>query len=213
MTTPTAPVPPSTPPRAAERLLAALGATPDLRDVFLGDLAEEHAIRALYDGDAAARRWYWREALRVAPYLLRDGVGGLRPRDAARLAAVVLGAWACATAFALGVAYMGWDLARLLRVEPGGPGDLPVLLAQNALAQLLGGYVAASLDRRRPLVAALAFGVAFAGVHLASLASGSHGAEWPAWVRVAQVALVVAAASLGGVLRVHARRGSPARGA
>ncbi|HEX7242371.1 MAG TPA: permease prefix domain 2-containing transporter, partial [Longimicrobiaceae bacterium] len=61
---------PQTPPRTAERLLEALGAEPELRDALLGDLAEDFATRAADQGERAARRRYWREALRAAPYLL-----------------------------------------------------------------------------------------------------------------------------------------------
>lgn len=40
--------------RAVERLLEALGAEPEFRDALLGDLTEELAIRAAYDGERAA---------------------------------------------------------------------------------------------------------------------------------------------------------------
>jgi putative ABC transport system permease protein len=50
------------PPRLAERLIARrLGG--DRREFVLGDLAEEFAVRASA-APAAARRWYWRQALR-----------------------------------------------------------------------------------------------------------------------------------------------------
>jgi hypothetical protein len=81
--------PPRTP-RKAELLLEALGARSDFRDALLGDLAEEHAVRAERDGAAAARRWYYREAIRAAPYLLRDWSRHLRARDVAHLAGIAL---------------------------------------------------------------------------------------------------------------------------
>lgn len=55
-------------PRIA-RLLVALSASADLREAQLGDLQEEFESRAQH-GLAAARRWYWRQALgSVAPNL------------------------------------------------------------------------------------------------------------------------------------------------
>lgn len=78
----TSPAPPV--PRAAERLLEGLGADAEYREALLGDLAEEYATRLAYDGPGAARRWYRREALRVAPHLLRDWTRRLRWRGAAR---------------------------------------------------------------------------------------------------------------------------------
>ena len=69
----------TSPPRYAERLLEALGADPYLREVVLGDLAEEHALRAQWEGEPAARRWYDREGLRAVPFLLRGWWRRLRP--------------------------------------------------------------------------------------------------------------------------------------
>jgi hypothetical protein len=203
MTTPTAP---SAPPRTAERLLAALGADPELRDLFLGDLAEEHAIRAAYDGERAARRWYWREAFRVAPYLLRDAAGRLRGRDVARLAVAVLTAYLCATIVG-GVVYAA--AVRTVMPLGFGPGTLSALLALNVATHVLGGYIAAALDGRRPLVAALALGLAWSGARLViTAADGNDTPDWAVWVGAGRLALSVAAVALGGVLRV-----APARGA
>lgn len=69
------------PPRSAERALEALGADPDFCEAVIGDLAEEFAIRAAWDGPVVARRWYFRESLRVAPHLLRNWWGCLQRRD------------------------------------------------------------------------------------------------------------------------------------
>jgi hypothetical protein len=83
------------------------------------------------------------------------------------------------------------------------------LAASNAVAQLLGGYIAAALDKRRPLIAALAFGAVFMGVHLVVAAVGADARAWPVRLHVGQAVLVVVAAALGGVLRVHARPPAP----
>ena len=50
------------PPRSAERLMRASLSAED-RQAVLGDLHEEWAAIAAAQGDSAARRWYWRQAL------------------------------------------------------------------------------------------------------------------------------------------------------
>jgi DNA-binding transcriptional LysR family regulator len=81
----------SSAPRRAELILEALGADTDFRDAVIGDLAEEFALRASWDGPLAARRWYYRESLRVAPYLLRDWWRGLKRKDVGHFAGVIVG--------------------------------------------------------------------------------------------------------------------------
>jgi hypothetical protein len=56
----------------------------------LGHLAEEFDLRARYDV-RSARRWYPREALRVAPYLLRNWWRMRRREDIKRCAGVFAG--------------------------------------------------------------------------------------------------------------------------
>jgi len=73
----------------ADSLLRSLGADRGFVDDVLGDLAEEYALRTERDGVLAARCWYAREALRSAPYLLRNAVRRLGPRGRVRLAALV----------------------------------------------------------------------------------------------------------------------------
>jgi len=58
------------PPRLAE-LLVDLFTTEDQRATILGDLLEEFSDLALRSGTAAARRWYWRQALRSIAHLMR----------------------------------------------------------------------------------------------------------------------------------------------
>src|SRR5687768_15018828 len=75
-------------PRLTETMLLALGADTEFRNDVLGDLAEEFELRASYD-EVAARRWYNREALRVAPYLLRNWWRMLQKRDVGYFAGVL----------------------------------------------------------------------------------------------------------------------------
>ena len=71
-------------------MLEALGADLAFHEDIVGDLAEEYALRVEWDGRVAARRWYYRESVRVAPYLLRDWLRGLGWRDVASLITVIL---------------------------------------------------------------------------------------------------------------------------
>jgi predicted permease len=64
----------TTPPRIAVWLVA-IRLTPDEREFALGDLEEEFAAVCAARGPAAARRWYWRQAIRAwwVPRHRRDG--------------------------------------------------------------------------------------------------------------------------------------------
>ena len=211
------PIRPSTPPTTAERLLAALGADPELRDVLLGDLAEEHAIRAAYDGERAAGRWYWREALRVAPHLLRDWAHRLRPRDVARLAGVAAAAYSLVG----GVAWVVLAAVEVVVERMGGPTTFPwhdphpgalalcVMLLGFAAVATAGGWVASRLDDRAPAVAALALGVAWAAFAL--VVPLPSRAPLPAWYLLGQAVAVLAGTTLGGMRRIAMRRLPQAR--
>src|SRR5919109_5088334 len=51
------------PPRLAERLLAALIPDADWRASIVGDLREEFADLSASRGSSTARRWYWRQSM------------------------------------------------------------------------------------------------------------------------------------------------------
>ena len=86
-------------PFVLERLLLAIGADPAFTDAVLGDLAEEHALRAARDGPAAARAWYVIESLRSVPHLVQS-----RARRATRAEWVRLSAYAAAATAAAVIA-------------------------------------------------------------------------------------------------------------
>ena len=196
-----------TPPRAAERILEALGASSEFADGLLGDLAEEFAERAAYDGTAAARAWYWAEAWRSGPHILRNWARGLGLPGWRRLAGVMASAYALmlvtlmvpigvllGTMYALGV--------RAGRHEPSFA-SVSLIVALGATGGALSGYYAAWLERRAPLAAAaiLAIGLGgfeFAGL-LANMPATLHGPAALEWV---QPWVVMAATFAGGVLRV-----------
>jgi hypothetical protein len=228
MTTPTSPI---TPPRAAERLLEALGAEAEFRDALLGDLAEEHAIRAAYDGERAAGRWYRREALRVAPHLVRDGARRLGWRGVRRLAGVVLTAYTAAHFVHIALSGTMMQGVVLLAGNPHTPRyygslqlswahpirgalALAMLLTFTALAPVVSGFVAASTEDEAPLFPALALGALQLGLLCIQLAvglPGPTGPAWlpgpsvPAWVLGCQCVLVVAGPAVGAVLRISDR--------
>src|SRR5262245_12335232 len=65
------------PPRIAARLLGVVIRRPEVRDGVVGDLAEEFAAYLRRHGPAAARRWYWRQALALCVHL---GIAAPSPR-------------------------------------------------------------------------------------------------------------------------------------
>jgi hypothetical protein len=58
------------PPRGAMKLLTFFAGEPDF-DTVMGDLSEEFQQRASAFGQAAAKRWYWRETIRNAEAFAR----------------------------------------------------------------------------------------------------------------------------------------------
>lgn len=192
-------------PRRAEQLLEALGADTDFREAVLGDLAEEYDLRASWDGPAVARGWYYRECLRVAPYLLRDWVRNLRWYKVGHIAVVVLGTSVFATVLevVLRVLMVATDAAPYRLMIQSGIGFLLIPafnLAWTMVNGVTGGYVAAWLGRRAPLPSALLMGTLGAGMLL------STGA--PFWFKALNAATFFTGMLAGGVARTlfRARR-------
>jgi hypothetical protein len=192
------------PPRRAELLLEALGGDTLLRELVLGDLAEEFAIRVRWDGPRAARRWYYRESVRIAPFLLRDWWGRLRPKDLGSLAAAALLSCVFLMGFEwiLQVAVNGivgaggphGSFAFLQRLSPAVAG---LMLLWTAVDGVTGGYVAARIGRRAPLQSAFALGVGMVGL---MALERDHPA--PSWFQAANAATLLAAVLVGAGLRV-----------
>ncbi|MEZ5419833.1 MAG: ABC transporter permease [Vicinamibacterales bacterium] len=65
---------PAAPPAFAERLLRASVVDAEWRESITGDLREEYAAVTAARGAAAARRWYWRQALPLAARFLAGRV-------------------------------------------------------------------------------------------------------------------------------------------
>jgi hypothetical protein len=203
------------PPRTAELLLEALGARTDVRDAVLGDLAEEFALRAERDGIRRARRWYYREAVRTAPHLLRDWSRGLTARDAYHLAGVVLTSYVFMTM--LGVLFV--NLARGVMMAFGRPPGAPLLVSPSdallaaiglplgAVAATTGGYIAAWLHDRAPLISALALGVTWSCVAV-SVSTFVGGV--PGWYQLGVPVVLILGTAAGGMLRVRTPRSTTA---
>jgi hypothetical protein len=198
------------PPRTAEAILEALGAEANFRDALLGDLAEEFAQRAEREGAGAARRWYYRETIRTAPHLLREWWRGARMRDVSHLIGVALTSYVFVLmliVFAAGVARgvattAGWS-PDPQAIELDRPTWMAVDLLIGVAATTLGGYIAAWLGHRAPLVSALALGTLWSSIFL--LISALAGAG-PAWARLVTAVVTVVGATIGGVLRVRGSR-------
>ena len=196
------------PPQVAEHLLAALGADPAFRDAVLGDLAEEHAERTARDGARAAARWYRREALRAAPHLLWSALRALRGRDVAHLAGVAVSAYVlliATTSLVLGLVLGSLVVAGVVPpdVHPRvtHPAFLVAVMIVGKLSSIAGGYIAAALHARAPMLGALALGLAWAtGLRLLALLAGDA-ALLPAWYPVVASVGVLVGTTLGGALR------------
>jgi hypothetical protein len=88
------------------------------------------------------------------------------------------------------------------------------LLALGSVGPILGGFLAAWLNDRAPLVAALALGTVW--LALSVLTTARVGVVLPLWYRAAVLAVILAGTAAGGVLRVLRSRktdGDAKRGA
>lgn len=204
----------SQPPRSIERVIESFGTDKDFRDAVVGDLAEEFASRAVYDGERDARRWYYREATRVIPALLRNWVREARFRDVTRQIGIAMSAYTCMLIPSVMVAATVYAFASALHVsspldlrdgiQRGSPAVVLLALALTCVTSMFGGYIAAWLDRRAPIVGALGFGVTFATVQVVA---GFFDGRAPIWYRMVVPALFAAGAFAGGLLRATTHSG------
>lgn len=212
-------------PHFAERLLLGLLTDPALGDAILGDLTEEWRTRIIRDGRVAADLWYWGQALRTMPHLLRDWYVNATRRDVRlRLAGilVVFGIAALPAAAAHVRANIHLAIARMMlgsmssAVSDGGQ-TMPltlnwleiagVPLAVSAVSALAGAYVLGSRSRIAPLVSVFWLGAAWIAVS-AALALALR--SLPSWYFVALPAVLAVATASGGILALlrplHAAR-------
>jgi hypothetical protein len=209
-------------PPFAERLLLGFLTDPALGDAILGDLTEEWRTRIIRDGRVSANLWYWGQAIRTMPHLLRDWCVDATRRDVRlRLAGilVVFGIAVLPAAAAHVTANIRLAVARLMlgslsAVDGGTPLTLNWLeiagipLAVSAICALAGAYVVGSRTRSAPLVSVCWLGA----VWIAVSAALPLALRWPSWYVVALPAVLAVATASGGILAMlrplHAARPS-----
>ena len=213
-------------PPVAERLLLGFLTDSALGDAIVGDLTEEWRTRITRDGRMSADLWYWGQAIRTMPHLLRDWCVNATRRDVRlRLAGmlVVFGIAALPAAAAHWRANIHLAIARLmlgsLSAASDGGQTMPLTLnwleitgiplAVSAVCALAGAYVLGSRSRIAPLVSVCWLGAAWIAVSAALPLA----LRWlPSWYVVALGAVLAVATASGGILAVlrprHAARSS-----
>jgi hypothetical protein len=190
-------------PRWTESILEGLGAHAGFGEALLGDLAEEFATRAATNGVVPARRWYYRESMRAIPHLVSDWRRHASPRDVRDLAGVFIASLMFVMSIGVVLRLIVHGLVTLgvvsaTQLAPEAAWSVVGLLLAFITA-VIGGYVAARMYSKAPVVAAVGFGAMWScfiivGVLLAPESPLGMG------VFVIPVALIIATAG-GGVLR------------
>lgn len=176
------------PPLLPTLLLEAI-VPPRDREQVVGDLVEEHALRA-----GGGARWYWSQALRTAGHLTW---AGFRRGQWLKTAGAVAVAYAAVAAIV-----MATDAA--MSLLPTGGANAVLSLAVGLPTMVLGGWLAGGMRRSAPV--ALAVVTALLG--LVSLVATGPAA--PLWYQLALAATGPAGALLGG--RLRRGRGRPPMG-
>jgi hypothetical protein len=196
------------PPRFVESLLSSLGADPGFRDDLLGDLLEEFNIRAAWDGAVAARWWYYGEALRCAPHLVRSWWSRATARDAKRIGSAVItaitGVFILSTVVGGIAAGLMRALAPTARFDLRHP-SLVLFIASITLGMsttMASGYLAAHMDDETPVASAVTLAIFWATVDLAAFVLAPQRFAWQ--VVVPFIPLI--GATVGGLLCAARRR-------
>jgi len=194
------------PPRFAEVLLESLGAEASFLEPLLGDLAERFALRVERDGVGAARRWYYRESVRATPHLLGDWRRSLRAPDIRHLAGVMLSSFFFTMTLLFLAAELAAGAASAMEFSPRAL-SAPLLPALWVLigvtCTVMGGYIAAWLDRRAPLVSAVALGLTWS-CSATAIGGLTRGNGALAWYWVCAPVILAVGPIVGGVLRLRA---------
>jgi putative ABC transport system permease protein len=127
----------ATPPRLAERLLAAAIRDCEWRDSIVGDLREEFAGLRQQIGDVRARRWYWRQACAIGSRAVLPRRAGSRRSRAWIPDADSAGHWSTG---------LGRELRSARRAVARQPGTSAVIVATLALALATNSVSFAVLD-------------------------------------------------------------------
>jgi hypothetical protein len=142
------------PPRIAVWLVD-LCALPDQSETILGDLSEEFTSIATNDGAAAARRWYWRQAMKTSAGLLLGQVQqGPWP-----LLAIALAGWYLPPIYGMaiqrgvGAIHARWQVYSY--IDAYSFWLLYGVLVRTVIVPMFAGWLVATAIRQRPIVAAL----------------------------------------------------------
>jgi hypothetical protein len=192
-------------PRFPEVMLEALAPASDFRESLIGDLAEEFAMRAERVGAAAARWWYYREAIRSVPYLLVATCRYLQARDARELVRVALRSLLFVALIGIPVNVLAHSVAWAFHTSVL---DLVrnwslLIIGPGVASAMVGGYIAARQYARAPLLGAAALCALWSNLTVVT-ALVARGKLPPAYV-MAPIAIVVGTMS-GGVLRAWISR-------
>lgn len=163
------------------------------RQVVVGDLIEEYALRARSTSPSLARRWYWGQICRSVPFALWSSI---RRGSALSTLAVAAAAYVAAGVLEFAGTVV---IARLL--DATARPFAVVSAVVGLITFVLAGYVAASI--RSGAAHALAGIVLFAVAMLMLTSSGSA----PLWYVLIFLILGPLAALAGGALRVGWRAG------
>jgi hypothetical protein len=179
-------------PRVATCLLKCF-LPPTDREVVLGDLIEEYAIRARSDPASMVDRWYWGQVYRSIPQAqwsaIRRG-GAVTTLTTALAAFIAAGALESAGLAAL---------SRVLVMDANQPTALSVIVGLATI--MLGGYVAAWI---RPGAAQALAGIEMIAVVILMVTmSGSA----PLWYGLTFLIIGPLAACAGGTLRIGRQTG------
>jgi hypothetical protein len=187
-------------------LLIACGCKSEFSDAIVGDLAEEFALRAEWDGAPAARRWYYRECVRVAPYLVRDWWRERGLRDAPHIAkAFVLSSLIVCVVEKVVSRGAAPAVDAWWRVAGQSPAYLGSMLCWTMLDGVLCGYLVARLGRRAPMVSTLttaaAWMVFIVGVNV--VRGGSFiGPMGTGWYAAMNACMLLGGIMIGGLWRI-----------
>lgn len=170
--------------RVALWILSRLLARPD-RDAFLGDLAEEHALRAR-SGATDNSWWLWSQVTRSVPPLLWAAV-----RRSRRIALVAAGV----AAYALMTVVQSVGHIVLAKVLPPSPiAQMAASLSFTLAVMVLGGYVAGRIRPGAHVVVALV-----SALSVIDFMVGNAG-DVPHWVSLMWLVACPMTALLGGAL-------------
>jgi hypothetical protein len=157
------------------------------REVLLGDLAEEYAMRANADSSSAAFQWYIRQIVASVPHLAWGRVTQL-----AWLATAAVG---LLSYIAVGIVELivNWAISRSF--APGTVGYNPLGMLVTFPMVVLIGYLAATYRRGAAVVLGALMLLAV------TVMTFSAAESMPTWYRIAYFCVGPAAVLLGSILR------------